>query len=214
MSDARILRKHPLAHIPELKVADEILRLRYEKSCSMSNCRGKCCLYGADVDLAEQDKILKNTDVIRRLMDESQDRDPGNWFDSPFKDADFPSGTAITTRLHNGGCVFLNQEGRCVLQIAESEVGDLKPFFCRAYPICIHTATLTIDDENCPEEFSCCGVKGNGSLTIFDICAFELEYVLGKDGVSELRKLVSEAEARSANLALASPPDILEPSEG
>jgi len=69
--------KHPLAHIPKLKVADEILRLRYEKSCSMSNCRGKCCLYGADVDLAEQDKILKNTDVIRRLMDESQDRGSG-----------------------------------------------------------------------------------------------------------------------------------------
>jgi len=200
MSDARILRKHPLAHIPELKVADELLRLRYEKNCSMSNCRGKCCLYGADLDLAEQDKVLKHADLIGRLMDDSQDRDTANWFDTPFKDQDFPSGTAITTRLHNGGCVFLNKEGRCVLQIAESEVGDLKPFFCRAYPICIHTGTLTIDDENCPEEFGCCGVVKHGSLTIFDICGFELEYVLGADGLNELRKLVSEAGASTSNV--------------
>jgi len=37
---------------------------------------GKCCHYGADIDLREQDRILKHTDLIRRLMDESQDRDP------------------------------------------------------------------------------------------------------------------------------------------
>jgi len=154
--------------------------------------------------LREQDRILENADVIRRLMDETQDRDPANWFENPFQDADFPSGTAITTRLHNGGCVFLNQEGRCVLQIAESEVGDLKPFFCRAYPLCIHTGTLTIDDENCPEELQCCGVVGHGTLTIFDVCAFELEYVLGKDGVTELRQLISEAEKSSPTSAPAS----------
>jgi Fe-S-cluster containining protein len=174
----------------------------------MSNCRGKCCLYGADVDLGEQDRILKNADVIRRLMDDSQDRDSANWFENPFKDGDFPSGQAITTRLHNDACVFLNKEGRCVLQIAESEIGDLKPFFCRAYPICIDAGSLTIDDENCPEEVQCCGVVGSGTLTIFDVCAFELEYVLGKDGLSELRKLASEWEA------MASSSSVLEQSEG
>src|SRR5258705_3889870 len=105
MSDARILRKHRLAHIPELKVADALLRFRYEKNCSMSNCRGKCCHYGADIDLREQDRILKHADLIRRLMDESQDRDPANWFENPFEDRDHPSGQAITTRRHNDTCV-------------------------------------------------------------------------------------------------------------
>lgn len=180
----------------------------------MSNCRGKCCLYGADLDLAEQDKVLKHADLIGRLMDESQDPDPANWFANPFDDMDFPSGQAITTRLHNGGCVFLNREGRCVLQIAEAEIGDLKPFFCRAYPLCIHTGTLNIDDENCPEEFGCCGVAKNGTLTIFDICEFELKYMLGEEGLNELRKLVSEAAESGANPAMALSPAILEPSEG
>jgi Fe-S-cluster containining protein len=179
----------------------------------MSNCRGKCCLYGADVDLGEQDRILKNADLIRRLMDESQDHDAANWFENPFKDADFPSGQAITTRRHNDACVFLNREGRCVLQIAESEIGDLKPFFCRAYPLCIDAGSLTIDDENCPEEVRCCGVVGNGTLTIFDVCAFELEYVLGEDGLNELRKLASEAEESSTQPAVALSSNILEQSE-
>jgi Fe-S-cluster containining protein len=180
----------------------------------MSNCRGRCCLYGADVDLSEQNRILKNADLIRRMMDETQDRESANWFENPFKDADFPSGQAITTRLHNDRCVFLNQEGRCVVQIAESEVGDLKPFFCRAYPLCIDSGTLTIDDENCPEEVGCCGVIGNGALTIFDVCTFELKYVLGEDGLNELRKVASEAEESSTNPAMASSPKILDQSEG
>ena len=195
MSNARILRRHPLEQFPELKVGDEVFAVRYDKGCSMSNCRGRCCADGVDVDIAERDRILQHADLIRPHMDETQDRDSTNWFQKPFADSDFPSGTAATTRLKSNGCVFLNKDGACVVHIAESQAppgfGNLKPFFCRAFPICILNSTLSIDDEQCPDDHQCCGPVKNGPLTIFDICAFELEYVLGTDGLSELRELAS-----------------------
>jgi hypothetical protein len=32
----------------------------------------------------------------------------------------------------------------------------------------------------------------NGPLTILDICAFELEFMLGADGLAELRRMARE----------------------
>ena len=196
MSKPRILRSHPLKQFAELKVGDDVFNTRYAKGCSMSNCRGRCCADGVDVDIADRDRILQHADLIRPHMDETQDRDSANWFQKPFADSDFPSGTAATTRLKSNGCMFLNKHGQCVVHIAEAQTpvgfGYLKPFFCRAFPVCILNSTLSIDDEQCPDDHQCCGPVKNGALTIFDICAFELEYVLGTDGLSELRKLASE----------------------
>lgn len=204
MSDALTLSKHTLAHIADLKVSDGILRSRFASYCSMSNCEGKCCCLGVDVDIGEQVRILKNADLIRSQMDDHQERDPTNWFGDQFADPDFPSGRAVTTRLYNGACVFLNKERRCVAQMAEAqaqpETGNLKPFFCRAYPVCIEDGFLTIDEHQCTGEVRCCGSIENGTLTIFDICAFELEYVLGEDGLNELRKMARETAARSEDL--------------
>ena len=82
------------------------------------------------------------------------------------------------------------------MHIAESQApkgfGYLKPFFCRAFPVCILNSTLSVDDEQCPDEHKCCGPVKNGPWTILDICSFELEYMLGADGLAELRKMARE----------------------
>jgi Fe-S-cluster containining protein len=163
----------------------------------MSNCRGRCCADGVDLDIIERDRILEHSHLIQPHMDETQDRNPQNWFQKKtHPDADFPSGECTTTALRENGCVFLNKDGYCVVHIAESLIpkgfGYLKPFFCRAYPVYIVNSTLCVDDELCPDEHKCCGPVKNGPLTILDICAFELEYMLGADGLAELRMMARE----------------------
>jgi Fe-S-cluster containining protein len=198
MSSARVLRKHPLKQFKELKVGDDVFNTRYTKGCSMSNCRGRCCADGVELDIVERDRILEHAHLIQPHMDQTQDRDPANWFQKTHLDADFPSGECATTALKENGCVFLNKDGYCVVQIAEAQApvgfGYLKPFFCRAFPVCILNSTLCIDDDQCPDEHKCCGPMKHGPLSILDICAFELEYVLGADGLDELRRMAAERE--------------------
>ena len=196
MSNSRILRKHPLKQFKELKVGEDIFTTRYAKGCSMSNCRGRCCADGVDLDPIERDRILEHAHLIQPLMDETQDRNPANWFQKTHPDADFPSGECATTAIKENGCNFLNKDGYCVVHMAESQqpagFGYLKPFFCRAFPVCILNSTLSVDDEQCPDEHKCCGPVKNGPLTIIDTCSFELEYMLGADGLAELRKMAAD----------------------
>ena len=197
MSNARVLRNHPLKQFAELKVGDDVFNTRYEKGCSMYNCRGRCCADGVDLDIVERDRILVHAHLIQPHMDKTKDRNPQNWFQKETRpDADFPSGECTTTALGENGCVFLNKGGYCVVHIAESHVpkgfGFLKPFFCRAFPVCILNSTLCVDDEQCPDEHKCCGPVKNGPWTILDVCAFELEYMLGADGLAELRTMARE----------------------
>jgi Fe-S-cluster containining protein len=199
MSKACVLRNHPLKQYAELKVGDDVFNTRYQKDCSMSNCRGRCCADGVDLDIVERDRILEHAHLIHPHMDETQDRNPKNWFQTTHLDADFPSGECATTALKEEGCVFLNKDGYCVVHIAESQApkgfGYLKPFFCRAFPVCILNSTLSVDHEQCPDEHNCCGPVKNGTLTLLDICAFELEYMLGADGLAELRTMARERAA-------------------
>jgi len=198
MSKARVLRSNPLKQFAELKVGEDIFTTRYAKSCSMSNCRGRCCADGVELDIADRDRILEYAHLIQPHMDETQDRDPANWFTKTHPDADFPSGECATTALKKDGCNFLNKDGYCTVQIAESKApagfGYLKPFFCRAFPVCILNGTLCVDDEQCPDEHKCCGPVKSGPLSIIDICAFELEYMVGADGLAELRQMAAERE--------------------
>ena len=80
MSNARVLRNHPLKQFAELKVGDDVFNTRYEKGCSMYNCRGRCCADGVDLDIVERDRILVHAHLIQPHMDKTQDRNPQNWF--------------------------------------------------------------------------------------------------------------------------------------
>ena len=190
-----VIREHHLPHIAELEVDAKLLACRFAAGCSMSRCRGTCCTSGVWVDLAHRDRILAHADVIGRYMEPAQEHDRARWFEPGEKDdQDFESGRAISTATIGDGCVFLDSHQRCVLQLAEAEVPGLKPFYCWAYPIVIDHGVLTLDDEMCPEEKQCCGPVASGALDIMDVCAFELEHVVGATGVSALRSAMSGAK--------------------
>lgn len=200
MRDLPILHRHHLVHIGAMPVDECVLESRFSANCEMSLCRGQCCRLGVDVDLLERDRILTNHRLIVSQMDAGQITDASQWFGEEFDDPDFPSTKAVSTELANGACVFLNPEGLCVLHRAESQApstaGTLKPFFCRAYPLCLNFGVLTLDHQQSPGETACCGPVTDGPLTIFDVCDFELEFVLGKDGSSELRRLSSDKKSQ------------------
>lgn len=189
---AVILRNHRMKHIPELRIDRDIVEGRFEPACSMRNCNADCCSGGVYADLAERDEILKHADLVRAQMDPDQQHDTALWFEAePIVDADYPSGSAIGTELHNERCVFLNSKGMCVLQKTAAAAGmdryALKPFYCWLYPVTVDGGALTLHDPEYAERSSCCSYRDSGPLTVFDVCEEELVLALGKDGVEELR---------------------------
>ena len=185
------LRKHHLHHIPNLRVQRSLLGKQFASGCSMMNCNGNCCKQGVMLDVKERDRILEHTDLILRYLEPGQEHDPSGWFEEEQADLDFPSGKAVGTRASDSGCVFLDSAGRCVLQKAAMGEGmpkfSLKPFYCVAYPVTIDQGELIIDDADFVSRNQCCSTVKDGALTMFDVCSEELEYVLGKDGLSELQ---------------------------
>jgi Fe-S-cluster containining protein len=189
------LRDHHLTHLAELRVGEEILTSRFAGSCSMSSCSARCCRGGVLVDVAHRDRILSEANLVVRYMEPAQEHDPSRWFEQDEElDDDFPSGRVVNTLAEGESCVFLDSQRRCVLQLAESESPGLKPFFCRAYPIAIHHARVTIDADWCPEETNCCGPVAGGELTTFDVCEGELVFILGDAGMRELRSVANALE--------------------
>ena len=184
--------RHTLSHMTRLVVDRALFDARFSEACSMSSCDAGCCRDGVLVDLEHRDVILAHADVIRRHMSPGQERDPALWFEREIADdPDFPSGRAVGTEVRSG-CVFLNDLGRCVLHLADDAEGlavTLKPFFCRLFPITICDGRLMLDEPIAGERPTCCSVTPGGGQTVFDLCPAELETVLGKDGVEELRLL-------------------------
>ncbi len=188
------LGNHKLSHIPELKVDTKIFESRFAKGCATRTCDAACCRTGVWVDVEERNMILSKAEMVQRYMGPGQDKNPSRWFQKQeIVDKDFPSRRCVGTRVKNHRCVFLDGDGRCVLQkatIAEAAGKfDLKPFYCSAYPICIEDGTLTIDDEEVTARPQCCSPVSGGELNVFDVHAEELNYVLGTEGVQELRRL-------------------------
>jgi Fe-S-cluster containining protein len=191
----KVLQRHTLPHIRELRLAESLFRARFAAGCSMSNCRGSCCRFGVYVDLTEKENILAHADKVRLQMDAGQEHNDQLWFEERiYDDPDFPSGRAVGTQAMSYGCVFLDREGKCVLQktaIAEGmKVSSLKPFYCIAYPVTIDDGALTVDEPDFLNDPACCRPVVEGTQTVFDICQEEFEFVVGKEGLDELRKLI------------------------
>jgi Fe-S-cluster containining protein len=184
------LQNHHLSHLARLQVDEEVFATRFASSCSMMNCSAKCCRGGVYVDLDHRDRILREAALVVRHMEPTQEHDPSRWFETDeIEDADFPSGKCAGTQVVGRGCVFLDSERRCVLQLAESASPGLKPFYCRAFPVVISDATLTLDTEWCPEETQCCAPDPNGTQTALEMLAYEFEHVVGKTALTELHQL-------------------------
>ena len=199
-NDLPVLRKHRLSHIRALRVGQGILSKKFASGCSMTACNATCCQGGVTLDVAERDAILAHADLIVRHMEPGQERNPSAWFDdNVVKDLDFPSGIAVGTEVTDRGCVFLDGAGRCVLQKAAMAENmpkfSLKPFFCVAFPITIEHSVLDTDEPDFTERPHCCSVVESGTLSPVEVCAEELEFMLGREGLLELRSLVGEQSA-------------------
>lgn len=156
-------------------------------------CTGECCYYGVYTDATEQQNIFKLKEKLFPLLDESQPKDIGEWFEEPETDKDFESGIAVGTQVYNHKCVFLDKSGLCSLQKLAMLEGEhkwkYKPLYCILFPLTIFEGVLTIDDEHIERLRSCNKYKPeNGFSTIFDACREELEYFFGPDGFKELEK--------------------------
>jgi hypothetical protein len=126
-------------------------------------------------------------------MDHAQEHDPTRWFDdAEADDPDFPSGRAVGTVVRDGGCVFLNGAGRCVLQMASLGEApgelDLKPFFCAAFPLVVADGVVTYEDEF-PGHAQCCSPSPGGESSGLEVFGAELRYIVGESGAGELRRL-------------------------
>jgi Fe-S-cluster containining protein len=183
-----VLHEHRLRYLGDLRVHQSVFQARFQAGCSARECKGRCCRAGVFVDIAERDDILTNADLVRRHMEAGQQQDDRTWFDGEIcLDPDFPSGRCTGTTVQNGACVFLDSRNLCVLHKASTEApANLKPFFCRAYPLSIADGELYIDGNTDP---GCCGVAERGERDVFDVCSDELRFMLGEEGAAELMKL-------------------------
>lgn len=194
------LRRHRLAHFPALRVRRSFFGGRFAGGCAVARCDASCCRYGVYADLGERDRILEHAAMIIRHMEPHQERDPAKWFEAEiYDDGDFPSGRTIGTVACGYGCVFLDSAGKCTLQKAAASEGmhplALKPFYCTAYPVVIEEGVLMIDDSQHVNRPQCCRATPGAEKDVLDVCAEELEYILGPDGFAELRALASSIEA-------------------
>jgi hypothetical protein len=188
------LTKHRLTHISNLTVDKNFFRQSFEHGCSMMNCNGRCCKDGVWADPTERDRILAHAEIIKKYMEPNQDHNHSTWFDSEeVEDPDFPSGKAVGTQTRGNGCVFLNSKGHCVLQITATEEGKskfaLKPFYCFAFPVALEFGELVLDDPDFTYRSQCCATVELGKQSVMDVCAEELEFVLGQEGFNELKTL-------------------------
>ena len=192
-NDRAILRNHRLPYLGDLRIHESIFEARFQSGCATNRCKANCCRRGVWVDVAERDAIAASADWIRRHMEPSQEQDPERWFDPEVRlDSDFPSGKCVGTAVRNNACVFLDSAGLCVLQTASqqnanrNEPGNLKPFFCIAFPIDINHSELSLDRG---DDLNCCAPAADGEFNVLGVCAEELKHVLGGDAFAELERL-------------------------
>ena len=188
------LKRHRMTHVGEMHVDPLLFRPVFHANCSMRNCNGRCCAEGVLLDPRDKERILAHAALIQKYLESGMDRDPAAWFDGNVEaDPDFPSGFCEGTAADERGCVFLDSRGLCTLQ--KAAVGEgmhkfaLKPFYCVAYPLTLEAGTLTIEDGDFTNRPSCCSSVDDGHQSVFDVCGEELEYMLGAEGASELRKM-------------------------
>ncbi len=174
------------------RVAPELLEygLADPSHTPIHSCTGHCCKSGVFLSLPHRELILQHVEVIRGAMDDVQPADPSKWFEQPVeKDEDFEGGYAVGTEATEHGCVFLNRAGRCVLQIVSAqhpELPQLKPFFCRLFPLTVVDGELTYDDH-CEGETLCCSVEEDGAAPLLDVCEYEFLVAIDRSELEALR---------------------------
>jgi len=170
----------------ELKILTE----GFKDPMGPNACTSKCCRHGVYLDPTERDRILTHANIVEKYFDETQTKDRGRWFDnSEEEDSDFPSGKCVSTEVYNDKCVFLDKDGRCVLQVAEKEEGmqrfSLKPYYCVLFPIVMVDGIFRYDDF-CSGESACCTSSRESAEKMVEVCSIELRHALGASKYDEV----------------------------
>lgn len=154
-------------------------------------CSSVCCEGGVYVDVRQRDAIMAHKAMIKKYMDETQTTDDSRWFEATEQeDADFPSGRCVGTQEINNKCTFLDKSGRCSIQVASTSEGmhkwALKPLFCILYPIEISDNVVSFD-EMLQDDQSCCSIREEFSVPLFEGCKEELVHLIGEDGFRKMQ---------------------------
>lgn len=181
--------------IKGLKINPLVFTHKFVKFCDICICSGECCHYGVYTESTEHEMIMGMKDRIIRSMDDSQTKNPEEWFEEPEEDDDFASGIAVGTEVYNGKCVFLDRQGFCTLQKIAFEDGEnkwkYKPLYCILFPLVISEGELTVDVDHL-DRMHYCNKPENQPSTVFEACQEELKHVLKEDGFEELVKYREE----------------------
>lgn len=174
------------------QVAPELFTLGYARNSGPCACTSACCKRGVYADLRERDRILLHKELVQRHMDESQNRNEGDWFEPEEKlDADFPSGKCAGTAELNGKCAFLDSRGLCSLQLAATAEGmhkwALKPLYCVLYPIDVSASVIKFDFRF-QDQQACCSITSSFEIPLYEACRHELVHLVGEAGFEQIKK--------------------------
>ena len=171
----------------EYRISRELVTRGFAAGCGPERCNAACCREGgAYVDVRERDQILAHAEWIAPHLDDSQNRDPGQWFEPEEKlDADYPSGKCAGTAHVAGRCNFLDRENRCSLQSAALARGlhkwALKPMYCALFPLDIRDGVLELDGR--VRHGACCAPTTDFARSALEACREEVVHLVGAAAV-------------------------------
>jgi len=182
------------------RINPRLLKSEPMRRCTLDECHGACCLYGAWVDRVEIDDILSHSSLIAPHMP-SGVTDHQDWFDGRRDTDEYATSGEVghTTVLpdpdHYGetACIFLRCDYKCALQTAANE-GQLhpwrfKPFYCILHPLDLdEQGRITLDEIDLMlAESGSCLRPAEETIPLIDTFAEELRYLLGEKGYRKLK---------------------------
>ncbi len=179
--------KSPTGDIRISSVEEEIFRERCFPDClKFEACHDVCCSWGCDVTRDEAEKLLAIKEELEPLVKVPAER----WFRQKWtKDADFPSGEFVRSRVRDGKCVFYAREQRgCMIHRYAVMKGidphQIKPMVCFLFPVTWEHGRLMVAKflSELP-----CAAQG---VTVFESQKQEIACYFGEAIVRELEELI------------------------
>lgn len=165
------------------RVHARFLRKAYVRLASVERCDASCCLGGTSVCETERDRILRHARIVSEAMTSRARGDSSRWFGKRLsKDPDFVSGRSTFTRVLDGACVFLRDDGGCALHIAgERHLGHpyaLKPSVCLLWPLAVSKGNLEVGFAYLTRRRACCApVRRGGRRTILEVIGLHADRI-------------------------------------
>lgn len=156
------------------RIGARVTKKIYIKGASVRNCDGSCCAFGSTASLVERDTILEHAGIVRAEMTSRGRKDTARWFTNRImKDEDFTAGKVVYTRILDGACVFLRDDGLCALQVAgEKRLGNpyaLKPAVCLLWPISVRDHEIVPGYADFTRRRECCSPVRDGERTLVQV---------------------------------------------